>query len=57
VTEFGIHYSTVLDGIFIHFNPEDLIEIRKKIAEEGFTLERNDETAKQAVGCGDMNLG
>ena len=57
MTEFGIHYSTVLDGIFIHFNPEDLIEIRKKIAEEGFTLERNDETAKQAVGCGDMNLG
>ncbi len=57
VTEFGNHYSTVLDGIFIHFNPEDLIEIRKQLVDKGFTLERDDETAKHAVGCGDMNLG
>ncbi len=56
VTEFGNHYSTVLDGIFIHFNPEDLIEIRKQLVDKGFTLERDDETTKHAVGYGEMNL-
>ncbi len=57
VSEFGHPYSTVLDGVFIHFDPEDLIEIRKTLDAWGFSLKRDDETAIHAVGYGDLNLG
>ncbi len=57
VTEFGHPYSTVLDGVFIHFDPEDLSEIKKDLTARGYTLKRDDETAKHAVGYGNMNLG
>ena len=52
----GEPYDTVLDGLFIHFNPEDLITIRKELTRLGYSLERDDEKAAHAVGYGKLNF-
>ncbi|HBV66368.1 MAG TPA: hypothetical protein DEF45_25480 [Rhodopirellula sp.] len=56
VSEYGEPYDTVLDGLFIHFNPEDLITIRKELTRLGYSLERDDEKAAHAVGYGKLNF-
>lgn len=57
VEEYGIRYDTVLDGLMIHFAPEDLASIRRELESWGYEIERNDQTAKHAVGFGELNLG
>ncbi|MDG2220728.1 MAG: hypothetical protein P8L85_05075 [Rubripirellula sp.] len=56
VNEYGIEYDTRLDGLMIHFDPEDLIAIRKELEGLGYEVERDDENAKHAVGLGELNL-
>ena len=57
VKKYGIHYDTMLDGLMIHFDPEDLIIIRKELEELGYEIECDEDIAKHAVGLGEFNLG
>ncbi len=56
VSEYGEPYDTVLDGLFIHFNPEDLIPIRNELTRLGYSLKRDDEKATHAIGYGELNF-
>ena len=56
VKKHGVQYGTVLDGLMIHFDPEDLIVIRKQLEKFGYEIERDDEITKHAVGLGELNL-
>ncbi len=56
VSEYGEPYDTVLDGLFIHFHPEDLIMIRNELTCLGYSLERDDEKATLAIGYGELNF-
>lgn len=56
VARYGEPYDTVLDGLFIHFNPEDLVKIRGALSRLGYSFERDDEKATHAVGYGELNF-
>ena len=57
VEEYGQLYGTVIDGTFIHFKPEDVDKIVQELETMGYTMERDDRTASNAVGYGDLRLG
>ena len=57
VEEYGQPYDTVIDGTFIHFKPEDVDGIVQELETMGYTVERDDRTASNAVGYGDLSRG